>query len=188
MSQITGNLKTIVAELGQCLGAVSASEVDRAVTLLDGAPRVFLAGAGRSGLAIRAFAMRLMHLGLNVHLLGDTTTPAFTAADLLVIGSGSGRTASLLASAQKARQLGGKIVLVTIDPGSPIGQLADATVRVPAPSPKATDTAGALRSIQPMGSLFEQSLLLLLDAMIIELMTRRKLTSDTMFERHANLE
>ena len=78
-------------------------------------------------------------------------------------------------------------VLVTIDPSSPIGQLADFVIRVPAPSPKASG-GGESSSVQPMGSLFEQSLFILLDALIVMLMEKREINAADMFGRHANLE
>lgn len=184
MSRVIDN---VAKEVGECLGRVSSDEVAAAVEMLDGAPRLFVAGAGRSALGIRGFGMRMMHLGVTTFVVGETTTPAIAQGDLLVIGSGSGRTASLLTSAEKAKLIGARILLVTIDPDSPIGELADAIVRVPAPSPKASG-GGASSSIQPMGSLFEQSLFLLLDALIVMLMEKRAVEADEMFSRHANLE
>lgn len=181
-------INTVAREVADCLSKVDASQVDAAVALLDGAPRVFAAGAGRSALGVRGFAMRMMHLGVTTHVVGETTTPGIAAGDVLVIGSGSGRTASLLSSAQKAKNLGAKVLLVTIDPASPIGELADAAVRIPAPSPKAAGGGAQATTIQPMGSLFEQSLFLLLDSMVVMLMQKRGATSEDMFTRHANLE
>ena len=90
--------------------------------------------------------------------------------------------------AQKAKELGATIILLTTDPESPIGKLADHTVEIPAPSPKIGGDAAPGQSTQPMGSLFEQSLFILLDCLILLLMERRNLTSEQMFARHANLE
>ncbi len=180
-------IKSIAAEVSECLAQVSPDEVEGAVDLLAGVPRVFVAGAGRSALGIRGFAMRLMHLGVTSHVVGDTTTPRIVSGDLLVIGSGSGRTSSLLSAAERARAVGASILLVTIDPASPTGQLADFVIRIPAPSPKATG-GGESTSIQPMGSLFEQCLFLLLDSIILMLMEKRSINAEEMFGRHANLE
>ena len=179
--------EAIVSELGQCLARVEAEQVAQLADAIDKAPRVFLAAAGRSALGVRGFTMRLMHLGMQSYMVGDTTTPGIAKGDLLLIGSGSGSTASLLASANKAKGIGATIALVTIDPKSPIAQLADVIVQIPAPSPKAANS-GDVKTIQPMGSLFEQSLFLLLDGLVITLMQKRSLTTDDMFKRHANLE
>jgi 6-phospho-3-hexuloisomerase len=175
-------------EVGRCLSGVGEESLERAVSLLRPAKRVFLAGAGRSGLAARAFAMRLMHLGKTAYVVGEATTPAIRADDLLIIGSGSGRTASLVAAARKAKELGVAVLLVTIDAGSPMAALADCVVRIDAPSPKAAGAPGGARSMQPMGSLFEQTLFLLFDAMVVALMRSAGLTAEAMFALHANLE
>ncbi len=181
-------LARIADEVRDCLSDIDPAEVEAALGMLNGASRVFVAGAGRSGLAMRAFAMRLMHLGIATYVLGEMVTPSFAAEDVLVIGSGSGRTESLLTAARKAKSLGGRILLFTIDGTSPLAELAETTVRVPAPSPKAQLAPGAVSSVQPMGTLFEQSLLLLGDSLILLLMERRGIASDQMFGRHANLE
>lgn len=195
MSTTSRNERSVVtqvtAELGTCLGNVSPDQLREAVQLIHTTSgRVFLAGAGRSGLGIRGFAMRLMHLGRAVSVVGDTTTPAITRDDLLVIGSGSGQTASLRAMAEKAERIGARILLFTIAPDSPIAQRADLVVVIPASSPKveSSGSAGAGASLQPMGSLFEQALFILFDCVILLLMEREGLTSEQMFKRHANLE
>lgn len=151
------------------------------------AKRIFIAGKGRSGLQMRAFAMRLMHLGFPVHVVDEVTTPAIQADDLLLIGSGSGRTASLVQYAEKAKVLHARLALVTIQSDSPIARLADCLVTIQAATPKIEQSA-PIHSIQPMGSLFEQTLGLMLDLMIVQLMAERNLSSEQMFTRHANLE
>jgi len=181
-------VEIVVSEIDLCLRKVAPGQLEDAVSLISHAERVFLAGAGRSGLGIRGFAMRLMHLGKRACVVGETTTPAISNVDLLVIGSGSGRTASLLTMAQRAKQIGAKLLLFTIDPNSPIGQLADHIVEIPASSPKVISNSAKGDSIQPMGSLFEQSLFILLDCLILLLMKRENQTSAQMFSRHANLE
>jgi 6-phospho-3-hexuloisomerase len=181
-------LNSVSGEVRDCLSRLDQAEMEAALEALHGAPRVFVAGAGRSGLAMCAFAMRLTHLGLSTYVIGEMVTPAFDAGDVLVIGSGSGRTESLLAVTRKAKALGGRIVLFTIGGASPLAELAEVMVRIPAPSPKAQVARGSATSVQPMGSLFEQSLFLLGDALILLLMERREVTAGAMFERHANLE
>ena len=181
------HIRQVRAELDRTLGAIATDDVDRLVELIANARRVFVAGAGRSGLAMKAFAMRLMHLGLGAYVVGETVTPAMTADDLLLIGSGSGATASLVAMAEKARTLHARLALVTIVADSRIGRLAEVVVAIPAPSPKARAQHGRT-SVQPMGSLFEQSLLIFLDVVVLRLMERHNTDSAAMFERHANLE
>jgi 6-phospho-3-hexuloisomerase len=181
------NFKLILDELALATGAVSDEAGQALVLSIMEAGRIFVAGAGRSGLAMRAFAMRLMHLGFDVHVVGDVTTPSIGASDLLLIGSGSGSTDSLLSMAGKARTIGSQIALITIRSRSPIADLADIVLTIPAPTPK-IDVEIGYRSVQPMGSLFEQSLWLTLDALSMAVMQRIGADGDAMFGRHANLE
>ncbi len=188
MQPFHGIVAAITHELSVCLSDVSDDQVAAALSTIDSRERIFVAGAGRSGLAMRALAMRLMHFGKKVYVVGDITTPPITRNDLLLIGSGSGSTDSLLNMAQRARDLGAGILLLTVVPDSPIGKLADCLVRVPAPSPKVDETPGSVNSVQPMGSLFEQGLFLLGDAFVMSLMEKHGIDSDMMFSRHAKLE
>ncbi len=180
-------LDAILSELQDTLRLIDSQELTELSRCIAAAPRVFIAGAGRSGLVMRGFAMRLMHLGRTAHVVGGTTTPAIVNGDLLLIGSGSGATASLQASATAARSEGATVALVTAQRDSPLGRLADQIVVIEAPTPK-IDTASRRKSVQPMGSLFEQCLALLLDALVIELMPELGEDERSMFDRHANLE
>lgn len=179
--------KTILEELEYTLGKINGKDAEAFAKMAQEAPRVFLAGCGRSGLMVRAFAMRAMHLGKTVYMLGDVTTPSIHANDLLVIASGSGETESLVSHAKKAEKLGAKVATVTIYPQASIGKMADCVVQIDAPTSK-SDQISDTPSIQPMGSLFEQSLLLFLDATIVRMMSFSGMTSERMFENHANLE
>lgn len=179
--------EVILDELKRTLLAVSPDDAEQLANLVLSAKKIFCAGAGRSGFAVKAFAMRLMHMGFDSYVVGETVTPNLEPEDLLIIGSGSGETGSLAVMAKKAKQIGSKLALVTIRPESTIGEISDITIKIPAPTPKAK-TSESFKSIQPMGSLFEQSLLLFLDSTILRLMEKRNDTSDEMFTRHANLE
>lgn len=179
--------KTIVNELGQTLSSISERNTENLIDMIEGADRVFLAGCGRSGLMVRGFAMRLMHMGKKVFVVGETTTPSINQQDLLIIASGSGETGSLVAMANKCKKICASLATVTIFPQATIGKLANCVVIIDAPTAKSQQKT-AITSIQPMGSLFEQSLLLYFDSIILRLMERENLTSEVMFRLHANLE
>ncbi len=185
---IDSTLEQILAEVAACVRQVSVESLAQAGALIESAPRIFVAGAGRSGLGMRALGMRLMHLGKTVYVVGETTTPSIAAENLLILASGSGRTASLLAMAERARRRGAKILLFTTDATSPLAGLADQQVVIPAPSLKAAKGVGGPQSVQPMGTLFEQALLILCDGLILGLMQRAGVGAAQMAERHANLE
>lgn len=186
MSSVQASAEAIARELAALAAAVPAEAAEALAERLQAAPAVFVAGAGRSGLMGRALAMRLMHLGIAAHMVGETTTPAFRAGDLLLIGSGSGETPGLVAMAAKARRLGGVVALATTNPQSTIAESAELVVALAA-SPK-DDADPSRRSQQPMGSLFEQGLLLLYDALVLRLMELRGLDGAAMYASHANLE
>ena len=177
----------IIEELNNTLCAIDLMHTNELVDLVLSANSIFIAGAGRSGLAAKGFAMRLMHMGMNAYVVGETTTPNIRPGDLLLIGSGSGETASLSAHAKKGKDIGAKLALITIFPDSTIGSLADVVVQIPAPTPKVEADSGFM-SIQPMGSLFEQCLWLFLDTAVLMMMDINRDDSGNMFNRHANLE
>ncbi|RMF80109.1 MAG: 6-phospho-3-hexuloisomerase [Chloroflexi bacterium] len=187
MSDYQALTAAVLAELDRTLKAIDVAQVAALNAAILNAPRIFVAGKGRTGLRMSAFAMRLMHLGRHVHVVGEVTTPGIKAGELLVIGSGSGRTDSLVQWAEKAKSVGATVALITIMPVSRVGQHADVIVRIPAVSPK-INNGQAATSIQPMGNLFEQALGILLDIMVMQLMDTLDMDSDTMFTRHANME
>jgi len=178
---------TVTTEVATALKALSADEVAEFQREILGAKRIFVAGKGRSGLFMKAFAMRLMHLGLHVYVVDDVTTPSIAADDVLVLASGSGKTASMVHYASKAKEIGASVLLITAYPDSPVGHHADKVVHIPAPSVKAEGGSG-VQSMQPMANLFEQSLMLLLDICTLQLMKALGKTVEQMFAHHANLE
>jgi 6-phospho-3-hexuloisomerase len=177
----------VLNEVRRALDRVDPAAVEQMVQFLERAKSVFLAGAGRSGLMVRSFAMRLAHLGRSVQVVGDVTTRGIGQGDVLLVASGSGETRGILAIAESAIEHGAKVGVITIFPESPLARLAEWHVVIPAPTPKgARETSET--SIQPMGSLFEQTLLVTLDVMVVMLMEKLGRTSEQMFKLHANLE
>lgn len=177
----------ILLELKDTLSKFDIESIDCLSQAIIESKRIFLAGTGRSGFAVKSFALRLMHLGLNTYVVGETITPAITNTDLLIIGSGSGETACLVNYAREAKALRVRIGLITIFPDSTVGKLADYKVVINAPTSKVISNNDVV-SIQPMGSLFEQSMMLLFDGMILGLMKKLNVSPDSMCARHANLE
>lgn len=180
-------LKKILEELTRNAEQIRQEELEGFADQIQKAKRVFVAGAGRSGFVARAFSNRLMHLGLTVYFVGEPTTPAIQAGDLLIITSGSGETGSLKVMAQKAKKQGAALATITIYPQASIGSLADAVITVPGSTPK-SKLADTAVSVQPMGNAFEQLLWLICDTVVIILMKRLGRTEEEMFALHANLE
>ncbi|MDN6003693.1 MAG: SIS domain-containing protein [Enterococcus sp.] len=173
----------IIDEVMNVGNGINDLEVDQMVAAIQSANHIFLAGAGRSGLMIRGFANRLLHLGFSVSIVGEISSPHTKAGDLFLIGSGSGETTSLVNQAKIAKENGVSIGLVTTNPKSTLGNLADARIVVPAQSKQS-----ATATLQPMGSSFEQTSLFLYDTMVLYLMEKTGESNDTMKPRHADLE
>lgn len=182
---IVRNLSLVRDEIADTAAKIDEHEVAGLAGHLSQNGRVFIAGAGRSGLVLRMAGMRLMHLGLTVHIVGDTTTPAISAGDLLLVASGSGTTAGVVKAAQTAAKAGARIAAYTTNPVSPLAELADALVIIPAA--QKTDHGSNL-SRQYSGSLFEQVLFLATEAVFQSLWDNTDVPAEELWLRHANLE
>lgn len=157
--------------------------------------KIFVTGAGRSGLVAKAFAMRLLHLGFNVYVIGETILPPVTQGDIVIAVSGSGRTKTIVTVAETARSIGAKVVAITTYPESPLGKIANIVVRIPGRTKLATEEDYLVRQIvgiheplAPLGTLFEATVLVFLDGVISELMYRLGISEEELRERHANIE
>lgn len=162
-----------------------SAELTRLADSIESAERVFVLGAGRSGIALRMTAMRLMHLGLSVHVVGDVTAPAIAKGDLLLTASGSGSTESIVRAARRASDVGAQVALITTAENSPLAEVADVQVVVPAAQKLDRSTAA---SAQYAASLFEQTVVLIGDGVFHALWQRQGTSADDLWPRHSNLE
>lgn len=179
-------LQKIIEELQGTVQGTSDTEAEQLVEAIVSAKKVFVAGAGRSGLMAKSFAMRMMHMGIDAYAVGETVTANLEKGDLLIVGTGSGETKTLIPLVEKAKSLGGKVAAVTLSAQSTIGEIADIKVILSgAPKDREKDQ---FETIQPMGSLFEQTSLLFYDAVILRFMEKEMLDSQQMYGKHANLE
>lgn len=173
----------ILSELEALQRRIDPRQTEALLDLIGQSGHIYLAGAGRSGLMIRAFANRLMHLGYPVSVVGELSAPHTHPGDLLIVGTGSGSSPALLHLAKTACGGGVSLAVITANAASPLAQMAQAVVQIPAQTKQS-----AQEDLQPMGSLFEQASLLLYDSLILQLMARRGETAATMKSRHADLE
>ncbi|MBI6529974.1 MULTISPECIES: 6-phospho-3-hexuloisomerase [Morganellaceae] len=171
------NYALVLNELSLLVDKINEKEFNSLIKSITAAGHIYLAGAGRSGLMINAFANRLMHLGLSVSVVGEISSPHSQKNDLMIVGSASGKTLRLIHQVRTAKNNGVKIALITTTLESPLANLADDILIIPVE-----------HSIQPMGTLFEQASLLTYDAIILLLMVKLNETGNTMKERHADIE
>lgn len=157
--------------------------------------RVLVMGAGRSGLVGKSFAMRLLHLGFQVYVLGETIVPRIRENDLVIAISGSGRTRLIVAAAEAAKIVGARVIAITTYPNSPLGRLADIIVRIPGRTKIAKEEdyfarqiLGLHEPLAPLGTLFEDTTMLFLDGITVELMKKLGKTEEDLRNQHANIE
>jgi 6-phospho-3-hexuloisomerase len=174
-----------VNEVGAVLKAGAAAEADKLCNELQMANKIACYGVGREGLMMRALCMRLMHLGLDAHMVGDMTTPALGAGDLLLVSAGPGSFSTVKALLGVAHAAGVRTAAVTAQPDGDVPTAADATIQLRAQT-MADDKGGA--SVLPMGSLYEAAMLIFFDVVSIVLRERMGQTTDGMRSRHTNLE
>jgi 6-phospho-3-hexuloisomerase len=172
-------------EVRAVLEAGAATEVENLCDELQKAHRITCYGVGREGLMMRALCMRLMHLGLDAHVVGDMTTPPVGPGDLLVVSAGPGSFSTVMALLQMAREAGARVVAVTAQPGGAVPSAADTVIHLLAQT-MADDKGGT--SVLPMGSLYEAAMLIFFDIVSIRLRERTGQTMEQMRSRHTNLE
>jgi len=157
--------------------------------------KILVVGAGRSGLVAKAFAMRLMHLGFNVYVVGETITPSIGEGDVLIAVSGSGSTQVVLSVASAAKTVKATVVAITSFEESPLAKISDHVVKIPGRTKIAAESdyfarqvLGIYEPLAPLGTLFEDTAMLFFDGVILALMNILGLEEEDLKNRHANIE
>lgn len=175
-----------IDEVRAVLAALAPSHAERMCDEILKARRIACYGVGREGLMMKALCMRLMHLGLDAHVVGDMTTPPVGAGDLLIVSAGPGAFSTVLALIGVARQSGARVMVVTAQPDGQAARQADAVIHLPAQTMANDQTAPT--SILPMGSLYEAAQMVFFDLISIMLRDKSGQTPEQMRQRHTNLE
>lgn len=196
-NRVQDMMRLMASKIREIAGAISDEDAEKFIRELLDAKRVYVIGAGRSGLVAKAFAMRLMHLGLHAYVVGETITPALNRGDVMVIFSGSGRTKTVADLAETARDIGGRICLITSNADSRIGKIADCIVIIEHHRDKVSDDAeefeirqmmGEHKSFAPLGTLFETASMVFADAVISRMMEITQVDESALKNRHTNIE
>jgi 6-phospho-3-hexuloisomerase len=172
-----------IRSLGEYL---DINSVEQMIESIENARSVFVIGAGRSGYIAKAFAMRLMHLGYTVYVVGEAVTPRITDKDVLIAISGSGETTSVVNISRKAKDIGSKLIAITTKKDSTLSGIADVLVLLKGKIK--TERDETISQLAPLGTMFELTSIVFLDALVAELMYRKHLTERDLEERHAVLE
>jgi len=178
--------KGALSDLAGVFAAMPENALDGLIEEIVKAKRIVVFGLGREGLQMRGFAMRLFHMGREVAVWGDMTTPALGKGDLFIASAGPGDLPTAQTLVEVARKAGARTALVTAQPGGGLAKLVDVVTVIPAQT-MANDRGGKL-SVLPMGSLFETAQMIAFELAILKLRSRFGETSETMRARHTNLE
>ncbi|HOL22886.1 MAG TPA: SIS domain-containing protein [bacterium] len=167
----------VLEEIIRVVKEIGEREYKLLASLIGKAERVFVTGAGRSGLIGRCFAMRLRHLGIESYVPGETICPPIRKGDILIVISSSGRKKTVIAMAETGEKEGAKVLSITSKKTSPLTNISDYKIIIPAKN-----------SIQFGDSLFEQAALIFLDTFVEWLRKEKRISHSDMLKRHTNLE
>jgi 3-hexulose-6-phosphate synthase/6-phospho-3-hexuloisomerase len=177
------SLQYIHRKTRDILELVTKEDIEKTIQSFFKANRIFVYGAGRSGLVSKAFAIRLVHLGFQTFVIGETIGAPVKEGDLVCIVSGSGETIPAVMTAEIAKNLGATLLVITGKKNSRVTKFADIAIIL-----SADCTEKERKQFAPLGTLFEASTWILLDGIIAELMKNKKETEESMRSRHATLE
>jgi 6-phospho 3-hexuloisomerase len=177
------SIEYIEKKIHDILKQVSIEDIEKVKELFFKSNHIFVYGAGRSGLVAKAFAIRLVHLGFQAFVIGETITVPVQKGDLVVIVSGSGETIPAVMTAEIAYDLGANVVSITGKKKSDIDKYATVTLFI-----SASCNEEARKKFAPLGTLFEATVWILLDGLVADLLKSKHETEETMRKRHATLE
>jgi len=186
MDKYNNTKNMILKEINGALGMVDEKQVRQLTDMICNAEKVFVVGTGRSLLMLQAFVKRLNHLGIESYYVGEINEPVITEMDILIVGSGSGENVIPVSIAKMAKKYKTKIVHIGSNPKSSISEIADFFIRIPCRTKLALQDE--IHSQQPMGSLFEQCLLVLCDTVALMLIRKKNIEMKNLWRKHANLE
>lgn len=196
MDLMKSSISAIIKNIETAETYLDEKSIENFMNIINESDNVFVIGAGRSGLVGKAFAMRLMHLGISTYVVGETISPAINEEDCIIAISGSGETNTIVSSAKISKERGAKILALTSYTESTLGKLADATIYIQGRTKiEAYDKNylkrqidGNYTSLTPLGTAFELTSLVFLDGLICALMNKMGKTEDDLKKRHTVLE
>lgn len=186
MNEYNSVKNSILHEITQTLETVHPEEVQVLVDAILGSRRVFVTGVGRVLLVMQAWAKRLNHLGIMTFFAGEINEPAISDEDLLISASGSGESVVPRAITSVALKYKPKICYIGSNNESTIAQMADIHVNFQCSTKH--KKAEEIVSVQPMSSLFEQSLFILGDIVALMIIKKKNIELGKLWDIHANLE
>ncbi len=196
MELMKSSIEAIIENVKEAETYLDNDEINSFMNEITDAENVFVIGTGRSGLVAKAFAMRLMHLGISAYVVGETISPAINEEDCILAISGSGETNTIVSAAKTSKKRGARILSLTSYPESSLGKISDVSIYVRGRTKAEADDKNYLKrqidgnytSLTPLGTAFELTSLIFLDGLICELMNKLGKTENDLKKRHAVLE
>ncbi len=194
--EVLSSMRLIIETLKEVIDKLDSEAIKAMLQKTVDGNQVFVMGAGRSGLVAKAFAMRLMHLGFSVYVVGETTTPAVLPQDVVFAISGSGETRTIADLGKLAKDIGSTLITITSKKDSTLGRISDIAVIIPSKTKNDPDKAGYLerhmrgdyKNIPPLGTSFEITALVFLDSVVSQLITLTGASEAELKSRHTNIE
>jgi 6-phospho-3-hexuloisomerase len=152
---------------------------EKFVDMIIAAPKIFIYGVGRSGLIAKAFAIRLVQMGLEVYFVGETVTPIVEEGHLVIIVSYTGETMSCIQTANIVRRVGAQVITITSNDHSKLASASNVVIRI---KPKRDDDR---KRLAPLGTLFEDATLIYFDGIVAQIMDKLGQSEGSMRKRHA---
>ncbi|MDR7665799.1 6-phospho-3-hexuloisomerase [Methanosarcina sp. Z-7115] len=190
------SMRLIVVNLNDVIGRLDREAIKATIQKILEGEKIFVMGAGRSGLVAKAFAMRLMHLGFSAYVVGETTTPAVQPQDVVIAISGSGETHSIADLGKIVKDIGSTLITVTSKKESTLGRISDIAMILPSKTKNDLDEGGYLernmrgdyKNLPPLGTSFEITSLIFLDSIIAQLIRLTGASEAELKSRHTNIE
>jgi 6-phospho-3-hexuloisomerase len=190
------SMRLIVVNLNDVIGRLDREAIKATIQKILEGDKIFVMGAGRSGLVAKAFAMRLMHLGFSAYVVGETTTPAVQPQDVVIAISGSGETHSIADLGKIVKDIGSTLITVTSKKESTLGRISDIAMILPSKTKNDLDEGGYLernmrgdyKNLPPLGTSFEITSLIFLDSIIAQLIRLTGASEAELKSRHTNIE
>ena len=174
------------AEVAEALAHALPDQAEAMAAPILNARKIALHGLGREGLMMKALAMRLFHMGLDVHVVGEMTMPYIGKGDLLIVSAGPGHFETVLALVNQAKAAGAQTMCITANPVGAVPMAADHVIHLSAQT-MATDQSDS-GSILPMGSLYEAVMFMFFEVLVLYLRDMRGVNSENMRAFHTNME
>jgi len=194
--EVLSSMRLIIENIEEVIDKLDREAIKAMLQKIIDGNQVFVMGAGRSGLVAKAFAMRLMHLGLSVYVVGETTTPAVVPQDIVIAISGSGETRTIADLGKLAKDIGSTLITITSKKDSTLGRISDIAVIIPSKTKNDPDEAdylerhmwGDYKKMPPLGTSFEITALVFLDSVVSQLIMLTGASEAELKSRHTNIE